>query len=195
MPDTVSDLARRLADNAEAVCRHYLCNGRRAGRYWLVGDVHNSPGRSLDVRLHGPGTGKGAAGRRSDAATGEHGDLLDLIGATRGLRDIGAVLDEARRFLGLMRTTPSNPCPAPADSVEAARRLFSMLKPIVGTLASTYLLERGIIASPDTAALRFHTHCWYRRSPGSPKDVRDTWPALIAAVTDLDGVIMAVQRT
>ncbi len=42
MPDTVSDLARRLADNAEAVCRHYLSNGRRQGRYWLVGDVHNS---------------------------------------------------------------------------------------------------------------------------------------------------------
>ena len=40
--------------NAEAVCRHYLSNGRRQGRYWLVGDVHNTPGRSLYVRLHGP---------------------------------------------------------------------------------------------------------------------------------------------
>ena len=47
MPDSVADIARRLAENAEAVCRHYLSNGRRAGRYWLVGDVYNTPGRSL----------------------------------------------------------------------------------------------------------------------------------------------------
>ena len=53
MPHDVSDLARRLARNAEAVCRHYLSNGRREGRYWRVGDVHNTPGRSLFVRLTG----------------------------------------------------------------------------------------------------------------------------------------------
>ena len=51
MPDTASDLAGRLADNAEAVCRHYLSNGRREGRWWTVGDVHNTPGRSMMVRL------------------------------------------------------------------------------------------------------------------------------------------------
>jgi len=32
MPRDVSELARRLARDAEAVCRHYLCNGRRQGR-------------------------------------------------------------------------------------------------------------------------------------------------------------------
>jgi len=37
MPFPAADLARRLASEAEAVCRHYLSNGRRAGRYWLVG--------------------------------------------------------------------------------------------------------------------------------------------------------------
>jgi len=47
---------------SEAVCRHYLSNGRREGRYWLVGDVRNTPGRSLFVRLKGPESGKGAAG-------------------------------------------------------------------------------------------------------------------------------------
>ena len=58
-----ADLARRLASEAEAVCRHYLSNGRRAGRYWLVGDVANTPGRSLFVRLHGSEYGSGAAGK------------------------------------------------------------------------------------------------------------------------------------
>lgn len=66
MSETASDLARRLAQDAEAVCRHYLSNGRRQGHYWLVGDVANSPGRSLFVRLRGPQSGKGAAGKWTD---------------------------------------------------------------------------------------------------------------------------------
>jgi len=41
-----SELAHRLAREAEAVCRHYLSNGRREGRYWLIGDVRNTPGRN-----------------------------------------------------------------------------------------------------------------------------------------------------
>ena len=56
-------LARHLAAHAEDVCRRYLSNGRRAGRYWLVGDVRNSKGRSLYVRLEGPLSGLGAAGK------------------------------------------------------------------------------------------------------------------------------------
>ena len=51
MADTVRDLAQRLGQQAEAVCRHYLSSGRREGGYWLVGDVRNAPGRSMFVRL------------------------------------------------------------------------------------------------------------------------------------------------
>ena len=61
MAGMAHDLARGLGQRAEAVCRHYLSNGRRSGRYWLVGDVDNAPGRSLFVRLVGPETGRGAA--------------------------------------------------------------------------------------------------------------------------------------
>ena len=61
MSNDASELARRLAREAEAVCRHYLSNGKREGRYWLVGDVHNSPGRSMFVRLHD--SPKGPAGK------------------------------------------------------------------------------------------------------------------------------------
>jgi hypothetical protein len=66
MSSHAADLARRLARNAEAVCRHYLSNGHREGRYWLVGDVSNTRGRSLFVRLSGPDHGKGAAGKWTD---------------------------------------------------------------------------------------------------------------------------------
>ncbi|WP_436260244.1 hypothetical protein [Mesorhizobium caraganae] len=46
-----SDLAHRLGEYAEAVCRHYLADGRRQGNYWTIGDVRNAPGRSMFVRL------------------------------------------------------------------------------------------------------------------------------------------------
>ena len=66
MISQAGDLARRLAREAEAVCRHYLSHGRRQGRYWIAGDVMNTPGRSLYVRLHGPDCGPGAAGKWTD---------------------------------------------------------------------------------------------------------------------------------
>ena len=64
-----SDLANRLGREAEAVCRHYLDAGHRQGNYWQVGDVRNTPGRSMFVRLKA--TVKGPAGKWTDAATGD----------------------------------------------------------------------------------------------------------------------------
>lgn len=83
---SVAALAQRLAREAEAVCKHYLSNGHRSGNYWLVGDVDNSPGRSLYVRLDGPVSRPGAAEKSTDAATGDFGDLLDIIAYTGKLR-------------------------------------------------------------------------------------------------------------
>src|SRR5208282_3433022 len=136
----MSELACRLAREAQAVCRHYLSNGRREGRYWLVGDVRNTPGRSMFVRLKGPDFGKGAAGRWTDAASGEHGDLLDVIRESCGLLRFYDVVDEARRFLSLPRPEPEpkqgrRQKSARSGSSESARRLFAMSQPILGTVA------------------------------------------------------------
>jgi hypothetical protein len=192
-----SELARRLARDAEAVCRHYLSNGRRRGRYWTVGDVRNTPGRSMFVRLSGPESGRGAAGHWTDAASAEYGDLLDVIRESCGLVDFRDVADEARRFLSLPRAEPYGApkpvrTPVPAGSPEAARRLFAMSRPIRGTLVATYLRNRGIKAVHDAGALRFHPRCYYRPEEHSPTE---TWPAMIAAVTDLDGRITGAHRT
>jgi hypothetical protein len=189
-----ADLASQLAREAEAVCRHYLSNGRRQGRYWLVGDIRNTPGRSLFVRLT---SSTGQAGKWTDAATGEHGDLLDVIRESCGLLDFCDVADEARRFLRLPRWQRERPLDirpprSQAGSAEAARRLFAMSQPIAGTLAERYLRNRGIHPSCDDDALRFHPHCFYRPDESLPVE---TWPALIAAVTDLEGRITGVQRT
>lgn len=197
MPSAASDLARRLARDAEAVCRHYLSSGRRQGRYWLVGDVDNSAGRSLYVRLCGPEAGERAAGKWTDAHTGEHGDLLDLIAARERHTSLRDTLDEARRFLSLPRPEPSpRQDPVPQGSPAAARRLFAMAKPIRGSIAETYLRARGITDLRDCTALRFHPSCWYRGDEDDPADTaRDAWPALIAAVTDEHGTITGVHRT
>src|SRR5205823_14611140 len=98
MAREASELAHRLAREAEAVCRHYLSNGKREGRYWLVGDVHNTPGRSLFVRLQD--SPKGPAGKWTDAATSEHGDLLDIIRQSLGLRDFREVARSEERRVG-----------------------------------------------------------------------------------------------
>ena len=192
-----AELAHRLARDAEAVCRHYLSNGRREGRYWLVGDVRNTPGRSLFVRLKGPESGKGAAGKWTDAATGDHGDLLDVIRESCGLADFRDVADEARRFLSLP-TIGAGARPSAASIVrtggspESARRLFAMSQPIAGTVVEAYLRKRGITALHGTGSLRFHPRCYYRPDAWSPTE---TWPAMIAAVTDLDGKITGAHRT
>jgi hypothetical protein len=189
-----SDLAIRLGQRAEAVCRHYLSHGHRVGRYWLVGDVRNTKGRSMFVRLVGPKTGRGAAGRWTDAATSEHGDLLDVIREALGLVDFRDVADEARSFLALPDPEPERrSVPAAASgSPEAARRLFAMSRPIRGTLAETYLRQRGISNLSGTASLRFHPRCFYRPDQHSPTE---TWPALIAAVTDREGLLTGAHRT
>jgi hypothetical protein len=195
MPRDASELARRLAREAEAVCRHYLSNGKREGRYWLVGDVHNSPGRSMFVRLQD--SPKGPAGKWTDAATSEHGDLLDIIRESLGLRDFREVAEEARRFLNLPRAEPqpvlkSVHPPAVAGSQEAARRLFAMSQPIEGTVVEAYLHRRGIAHVYHGGSLRFHPRCYYRPDEHLPTE---TWPAMIACVTDLDGRITGVHRT
>ena len=195
MPRDASELAHRLAREAEAVCRHYLFNGRREGRYWLVGDARNTPGRSMFVRLKE--SPKGSAGKWTDAATGEHGDLLDIIRESCGLLDFHDVADEARRFLSLPRSDPEPApktarLPAQTGSPEAARRLFAMSQPIVRTLVETYLRNRGITALHEDGALRFHPRCYYRPDEDAPTE---TWPAMIARVTDLDGRMTGAHRT
>ena len=187
-------LARHLAANAEDVCRRYLSNGRRSGRYWLVGNVQNRKGRSLYVRLHGPLSGPGAAGKWTDAATGEHGDLLDLIRLRCAFSAVGDAMDEARGFLALPRPetqSPHRPSHQRESTPEAARRLFRAGRPLLGTPAEAYLRARGITAA-GFPALRFHPSVYYRADDRAPLR---RLPAMLAAITDLDDGIVGVNRT
>ena len=185
-----ADLASRLAKHAEAVCRYYLSAGVRAGNYWIVGDLMNSKGRSLYVHLAGPRVGKW-----TDAATGQHGDLLDLVRETRGLGDFHAAADEARRFLCLPQPEAGprrEHDAAVRPACERARRLFAMARSLADTAADAYLRRRGIVGASTHEALRFHPSCFYRDFVTGRTA---TLPAMIAAVTDGAGEITGVHRT
>lgn len=189
------DVSERLAQRAEHVCRHYLPNGKRCGGYWLTGDVTDERGHSLFVRLEGPTRGQGAAGKWTDAATGQYGDLVDLIRLRYSLASVTDALAEAQRFLG----DCIEHYPVQADRNDglrgrsaSARVLFARSEPIAGTLAELYLRKRGILSVRDLPWLRFHPTCFYRADQNAP---RETWPAIIAAVTDLDNRITGVHRT
>lgn len=195
-----TELSRRLGQQAEAVCRRYLSNGCKEGRYWLVGNVDNAPGRSLYVRLVDGETGP--AGKWTDAATGDHGDLLDIIGRSVRAACMRETLSEARRFLSL----PETPVPVPRSRPsglsctrtshrDAALRLWSGSRPITGTLAQAYLQYRGLVAAADLTALRFLPGCHYRPSRDDPPGTSTRWPALIAAVTDNAGGTTGAHRT
>jgi len=197
MHSPAADIARRLAEDAETVCRHYLTNGRKQGRYWVVGDVQNTPGRSLYVRLTGPISGPGAAGKWTDSANGQHGDLLDLVALNMGITTLRDALDEARRFLSLPQTDrqrTANP-PASRGLPEAARRLWAMGQPMSDTLAERYLAGRGLTGLGHVDSLRFHPNCFYWRENHALTDPPQTWPALLAKVTDLDGRLTGLHRT
>ena len=188
-------IAAALAARAEEVCRHYLPNGRRLGRYWICGDLDGARGRSLFVRL----SGAGKRGGWTDAATGQHGDLLDLIRHRTNAPTLRAALDEARSFLALepapdrvpgASDSGSRPGRAePYDATEAARRLWRRCRAVDGSHAERYLRARGLSCC-RFAALRFHPALRYREGASVRR-----FPALVAAVTGGDGRIFGVQRT
>lgn len=190
MSITIRQIAERLAENAEAVCRHYLDNGRKSGRHWIVGDAMNTKGRSMFVRLTGPTYGPGAAGKWTDAATGEHGDLLDIVALALNISPAEA-REEALRFLSLPSSARKpDQHPVPQNSRPAARRLFAASVPLARTPGATYLRQtRGISCSLNEPALRFHPRCYHLSDQG-----RMELPAIIAAITDTTGDITGVQR-
>lgn len=192
-----SDTAKMLGQMAEVVCQKYLSNGHRSGNYWQVGNVQNEKGNSLFVRLSGELSGPKAAGKWTDAATGEFGDLLDLIKLQGKHLTLRSAIEEALAFLAVpqplytpsARSVKSSPVRTDIETVAAARRLFNSGRPIGGTIAEIYLNRRDIIV-PVQTALRFHPNVYYRDDKGK----RAGLPALLVAINDNAGKFMALNR-
>lgn len=189
-------ISELLAQRAEAMARDLLPNGQRRGNEWLAlcpWRVDRHVG-SFMVTLTGP-----YAGRWNEYATGENGDLLDLIRKVRGI----SLVDAARwaeTWLGI--STPGSraeyssgcsrkrlPAQLPAQppttkenwSFDMADRLWSTAVQPEGTLVQIYLATRGL-QLPQNAPIRFHPNAWRNQNYG-------LWgPAMIALMThSLDG--------
>ncbi|HEY1447495.1 MAG TPA: toprim domain-containing protein [Caulobacteraceae bacterium] len=151
------------------------------------------------------------AGRWKDFATGETGDIFDLIGALLGLREKWDAYWWACAYLGIARNEVEQASPEERDRAkrnrdrraaqareESARysaRLkgwWLRLQPIDGTVAETYLREaRGLpLRRPAPGALRFHPALDHVSDEGEVT----TWPAMVAAVVR-GPVIVGIHRT
>jgi len=193
----IKTLSQSLAARAESFCRHFFPDGVKQGNLWQIGDVSGAPGQSLKVRLNDNGGRK--AGNWTDYASGEFGDLIDLLHANQGHVRLGATLNMCRSFLGETQVDyPESAYDAGrlSPAVESNRRmakarsLFKIGKPTYRTVASAYLLGRGI--KRFGPALRFHPTVYVR-----PQEEGETeqHPALLAKITDNKGVITGVARS
>ena len=197
----VREVARMLGDRAEEVCRTYLPGGRRQGDYWKVGGVDGEPGESMWVLLNGP-----RAGRWTDEATGEEGDLVHLIRAVRGLPDIAATLPEASAFLGGANVIamPHRPTRNDAKSGgvedgagtqerrQRAAKTWERCRPLrqgEQSPGALYLIKRKI-AVERASSLRWSP----RLATPSDEGVLVKMPALVARIETWDGAFRGVQR-
>jgi hypothetical protein len=161
------------------------------------------------------------AGKWEDFATGQHGDVFDLIGLRLGLAQMVDQLREARHFLGLATSSPEEArqrevaiaaararraeaeAQAKRDQDKASRRAEAMYlsaEPgLRGTPVDFYLKERGIdllTIGHQPRALRYQPKCHYHFEDKSTGEVIEfDGPAMVAAMTNLQGRTVAVHRT
>lgn len=195
----VAALKAGLRDRVEALCRELMPDGTRQGHYWIARNPSRDdkqPG-SFWIWL------KGAPGAWKDAATGQQGDVLDLVALARGEQDFARTLEWAQGWLhGSWRSEAQAPRPATPqpqdDEAELDRRRrqahavwLSGAPRLTGTLAETYLASRGIALCALTrqpGAMRFHRRLEHRPSGTG-------WPAILTIMIDAAYRPAGVHRT
>jgi len=195
---SVAEISADLGARAENFCRAYFAEGQRQGSYWQVGDTSGAAGRSLVIRLHA-GDGRKAGGW-TDYATGEFGDLVDLLHAKLGSPSLHETLLEAQHFLGnaplpeqrIIKARSKDDGAANTKRIASARRLFAAGSPILGTAAANYLHGRGIARFGP--ALQYHPRVFFRGAD-TGRDQPRYAPALLAKITDNQGNITGCART
>jgi Toprim domain len=189
------ELAGRLAERIERLVPELLPCARCSGGYWTVGNAEGDAGNSLYIHRSGY-----KLSRWTDTATGQFGDLLDLINAALfGGHDLREAIRWASAWLGLDGWGPRPPIlsrkarPKPhrhdgdeAD-IAAARNLWSPGQPLPGTPGERYLRIARAYNGELPPTLRYSPALNYYPT-GTPL------PALIAAISGPDQKVTAVQR-
>ncbi|MDI9330154.1 MAG: phage/plasmid primase, P4 family [Alphaproteobacteria bacterium] len=129
-----SDLISRL----ESVLFSMFPAGKKRRGKFLIGDVLGSPGDSLEVVLEGE-----KAGLWTDRATGDGGDIFDLIAAHGGVdvhADFPRVLDAAADLVGRAPPTPTRKSrkEAPVDDLGPATAKWDYLDAAGSLIAVVY---------------------------------------------------------
>lgn len=93
---TPHEIAERLANEAESVCRYLFANGRVVRGEFCLGSIAGDEGESLKVRLTGAKSGVW----RDFADSEKGGDLLDLWMRSRRLT-MPETLRQAKEYLGI----------------------------------------------------------------------------------------------
>jgi len=129
-----SDLISRL----ESVLLSMFPAGKKRRGKFLIGDVLGSPGDSLEVVLEGE-----KAGLWTDRATGDGGDIFDLIAAHSGVdvhADFPRVLDAAADLVGRAPPTPTRKTrkEAPLDDLGPATAKWDYLDAAGSLIAVVY---------------------------------------------------------
>ena len=180
------EISKKLANRVHEFAPQLLPNGKRAGNYWQAGNALGESGTSLYLHLSGNKPGKWR-----DAATGEHGDMLDLISKQNG-ESLRTAIPIAIRMLGESHAGTPKSNRDDIDTRKSALGLWGCSQPLMtpyGAHGQAYFKQRGIILRehPD---LRFHHAAWIHNDEGQ----RIGLPAIIAAVRR-DNQITAVHRT
>ena len=89
----IRELSRQLGDHASGICQELFPDGKIESGCYKVGSISGEKGRSMSVYLHGE-----QAGKYMDFATGEGGDMLDLIQHAKGLTLVEAMEWSKKRF-------------------------------------------------------------------------------------------------
>lgn len=210
----VETIARAANGRAFELAAHCLPNGRRSAdrRHWETNCLADNPrpdgGYSLKVDITGS-----YAGQWRDFATGEHGDMIDLIRLTMFGGDKGEAIKWLKSWLGLDDLDPGRlqrvryqaEQKAIAATEEAAQRaearkrgaraLWLNAQPIAGTPGAGYLAARGLQPLPVKdgqsewpGSLRFHEEVFHT-------GVRVKLPAMVATMVTPAGVQVATHRT
>lgn len=107
--------------------------------------------------------------------------------------DLAAIRSAVAQRAGLPPVSPNevrqeHDAAAQRKRKESALRCWRGALPAAATVAGTYLSSRGIGAAAISPSLRYRVDVSHPEHSGS-------WPAMVAAVTDAPGTVIAVHRT
>jgi DNA primase len=182
--DDLGQLKARVRLSAEIGKKLKLT--RRGGDHWALCPFHSESTGSFSVN--------DAKSFFHCFGCGAHGDVLDWWQAIDGL-SLPEAIDRLKTETNHAPPWREEARSSKVDDAEArakrqqALAIWQASQPIAGTVGEVYLRTVRRIRATLPESLRFHPSL----PSGGPESLE--WPAMVAAVTNLEGEVIAIQRT